>query len=281
MKNKINWPRITIVTPSFNQGKFLEETIQSILNQNYPNLEYFIIDGGSTDNSVDIIKKYEDKIDWWVSEKDAGQSDALCKGFERATGELLGWLNSDDLYFPSVLFKIGEIYDRDPDACIYAGGIAIGEMGTGKIKKCSCPISPRKIFSRHGLLGFGQPSMFFKSEDYRQIGGLRKDLHIRMDGDIMFRLIQHNPKVVIVDEVISFFRVHETSKSMIAVTRYIEETDDFLKSINLSKLRLATLKIFYKIYKMSIGGYFQSYLVTYRYKGKSMSEIWASSNLQP
>lgn len=95
----MNYPKISIVTPSFNQSEFLELTIRSVLDQGYPNLEYIVIDGGSTDGSVDIIKKYADKISYWVSEKDGGQYDAINKGFARSSGEIMGWINSSDLYY--------------------------------------------------------------------------------------------------------------------------------------------------------------------------------------
>ena len=97
------YPKISVITPSYNQGIYIEETIQSVLNQNYPNLEYIIIDGGSSDSTVEVIKKYESKIDFWVSEKDKGQADAINRGFAKATGDILCWLNSDDYFFPDTL----------------------------------------------------------------------------------------------------------------------------------------------------------------------------------
>jgi glycosyltransferase involved in cell wall biosynthesis len=105
-----NYPKITIVTPNYNGGEFLEETIQSVLSQNYPNLEYIIIDGGSSDNSVSIIKKYETQLAYWVSEPDKGLYDAIQKGFDKSTGEIMAWLNSDDLYHPKALFIVAELF---------------------------------------------------------------------------------------------------------------------------------------------------------------------------
>ena len=108
----MKYPKISIVTPSFNQAEFLEQTICSVLNQNYPNLEYIIIDGGSTDGSVEIIKKYADKFTYWVSEKDNGQYDAINKGFSHTTGDIMGWINSSDIYYPWTLSMIAEIFEK-------------------------------------------------------------------------------------------------------------------------------------------------------------------------
>ena len=114
------YPKISIITPSYNQGQFLEQTILSILSQDYPNLEYIIMDGGSSDNSVEIIRKHEDNLTYWVSEPDKGQSDAINKGFQRATGDILTWLNSDDYYLPGTLHTVAEYFTQHPDVeCIY------------------------------------------------------------------------------------------------------------------------------------------------------------------
>ena len=118
-----NFPKISIVTPSYNQAEFLERTILSVLNQDYPNLEYIIIDGGSTDGSVEIIKKYEKYLAYWVSEKDKGQSDAINKGFQKSTGDILAWLNSDDTYLSGTLFKVVKAFQENPNADLIFGNI--------------------------------------------------------------------------------------------------------------------------------------------------------------
>jgi len=106
----MNYPKISIITPTFNQVDYIENTILSVLNQNYPNLEYIILDAGSTDGTIDVIKKYEDKLSYWISEKDNGLYDAVYKGFEMATGDILAWINSDDVYLPNSLFTVAEVF---------------------------------------------------------------------------------------------------------------------------------------------------------------------------
>lgn len=156
------WPSISIVTPSFNQGIFLEETIRSVLLQGYPNLEYIVIDGKSTDNSVEVIKKYEPWITYWVSEKDRGQSHAINKGFERATGEVLGWLNSDDYFARDALMNLILLRKINPDCIAWVGacqkidteGNSISINVPESVTNCSLPIGPKRrgFRNRHVFL---------------------------------------------------------------------------------------------------------------------------------
>jgi glycosyltransferase involved in cell wall biosynthesis len=125
MKTQAEQSKISIITPSFNQAQYLERTIQSVLDQNYPDLEYIIIDGGSVDGSVDVIKKYEKNIAFWVSEKDGGQTDALNKGFKKATGEIIGWQNSDDIYLAGSFEKISQVFNELPDTDIVFGDLVL------------------------------------------------------------------------------------------------------------------------------------------------------------
>ena len=270
-----NLPKISIVTPSYNQGQFLRETIESVLNQNYPNLEYFIVDGGSTDNSVEIIQEYEDRIDWWVSEPDEGQSDALCKGFDRATGDLIGWLNSDDVYFPGALKKIGRTYARSPGASIYVGGIAVGEFHNGGIKRCSIPSAPSMWIKRYGLMTIGQQASFYNTEIYRKIGGINRDLFHRMDGNLWYRLMKCHPRAIIINDIVGFIRFHDAAKSSTAAKLYIEEKAAFEASLGIPHWQYRVAVNLHRLFRLINGGYFKSWLATRHYRGMRMSEVWA------
>ena len=159
----IRWPKISIVIPSYNQGQFLEETILSVINQQYPELELFVIDGGSNDNSVEVIKKYESHITWWLSEKDRGQSDAINKGFSRATGEIITWLCSDDLYTPGTLKKVADYFSSQPDnvGLIY-GGITTFKDGIDLRSNWGYqnPTVERYLAG----MAFSQPAAFYKKK---------------------------------------------------------------------------------------------------------------------
>lgn len=212
-----DWPKITIITPSYNQKSFLEETIRSIVLQNYPNLEYIIIDGGSTDNSIEIIKKYKDYLSHWVSEKDFGQSHAINKGIYYSTGELINWINSDDILLPNSLFNLATKYiESSYDRIILIGyGYEIDE--NSKI------IRERKVendemsesnlyFKIKGTLI--QQSIFFSRRILTEAGGINPLIKYPMDVDLYNKMGFLKPKVEILGHFIGGFRKHIDSKTV-------------------------------------------------------------------
>lgn len=182
------FPKISIVTPSLNQGKYLEKTILSVLNQNYPNLEYLIIDGGSTDNSVDIIRKYEKQLTYWVSEPDRGQSHAINKGFALSTGVLLGWLNSDDNLSAGALKAVAERYlDDTTVGAIVGAGQLVNDKGDLLNHSNSFDVTLEALY--HWLKRyFWQPSCFITRKAWENCGPLDEALHFAMDLDLWFRI---------------------------------------------------------------------------------------------
>jgi glycosyltransferase involved in cell wall biosynthesis len=180
------WPRLTVVTPSYNQGPFLEATIRSVLQQGYPNLEYIVIDGGSSDESVEIIRRYEPWLAYWVSEKDEGQSDAINKGFAQATGEIMGWLNSDDIYEPDALGVVGNYFAAHPEcALLYGNGWYIDEDGR-KTEFCDWirPFDRRLYLNSNFIL---QPAALWRRSLWQQVGALDPNCHWAMDWEWFLR----------------------------------------------------------------------------------------------
>ncbi|MGA7326110.1 MAG: glycosyltransferase family 2 protein [Rhodomicrobium sp.] len=223
------WPRISIVTPSFNQGQYIEETIRSVLLQGYPNLEYIIIDGGSTDNSVEIIKKYEKWLTYWVSEADRGQSHAINKGFARSTALLGNWLNSDDVLLRGALKAIANSY-RQGGGCGFIVGRSEHRNPTGEAVWHKVEVLP---LHTHDLLDYflgvyiPQPSCFFELELYRKAGKLDETLHYAMDLDLWLKLASFGPGRT-VDAICSWTRVHENAKTFSGGNLLTEEVEAIL-----------------------------------------------------
>lgn len=223
-------PVITVVTPSYNQGVFLEETIRSVLLQGYPNLQYFVIDGGSTDVSVELIRKYEPWISHWVSEKDRGQCHAINKGFERATGEILCWLNSDDTFEPGALHAVAMLFMAHPDwqaltgACHFIG--ADGGYLDARTRKpvpgvrppesvCRTPQAQgRETFTHWYRDWFPQSSTFWRREIWLRAGPLDESLHYSMDYELWRRMGTH-AQIHVVPDVLSNYRFQEDAKCML------------------------------------------------------------------
>jgi len=182
----LSWPRISIVTPSYNQGQFIEETIRSVLLQGYPNLEYFVIDGGSTDGTLEIIHKYEPWLTYWVSEPDEGQSDAINRGFARATGEILAWLNSDDTYLPGALHQAAETMAAYPSAAVVYGQSRFCDEQGRYVGTIGEPMEFRSLLVGHNMIP--QPSAFVRRNAADRVGPLRVDLNYAMDLDYWLHL---------------------------------------------------------------------------------------------
>ncbi|WP_051203266.1 glycosyltransferase family 2 protein [Hugenholtzia roseola] len=222
------YPKITVVTPSFNQGKFLEETILSVLNQNYPNLEYIVIDGGSRDNSVEIIQKYAEKIAYWESKPDKGQTQALNKGFARASGEILTWICSDDLLEPEALFKAAHYFNQNANISLIHGSTKL--IQEGKPSRLSAGFAPNLALDYFSHLPFPQPSSFFKRQILVETGLLDERLHYTMDYELCIR-IALNYQILPVSDLFSCYRLHEDSKTVSEQARFLPE-----RLLNFSKL---------------------------------------------
>ncbi len=208
-----DWPKISIVTPSFNQGRYIEETIQSVLFQNYPNLEYIIIDGGSTDETISVIKKYEGYITYWVSEPDNGQSEAINKGLKYCTGEIFNWLNSDDSYLPDTFFNVATAFMQDT-GLIAVSGFEKHLLQNGEIKLVygtKCMATLEETIERCEV---AQPSTFFRLKDVQAIG-LLNELHNIMDGDLWINILLRygQGKFKKLNKPLVNFRIHPESKT--------------------------------------------------------------------
>lgn len=206
-------PRITVITPSFNQGRFIEQTILSVLGQEYPNLEYFIIDGGSTDQTVDIIKRYSGRVAWWTSEKDEGQAHAINKGFERATGDIVCWLNSDDLFMPGALNFIAAKFENFTEPRIITGNTLVFREGQ-KMHGWASDVARSHAETPLQLLDYiMQPSTFWTKSVIDKIGLLNSSLHFVFDWEWFIRAKNADVKLDAIPEILSLYRQHDLHKT--------------------------------------------------------------------
>jgi glycosyltransferase involved in cell wall biosynthesis len=210
MRDGSQWPKISVVTPSYNQGPFIEEAIRSVLLQGYPDLEYVIIDGGSTDKSVEIIKKYEPWLAYWVSERDRGQPQAINKGLERCTGEVFNWINSDDLLAPGALSVVAEAM-RGHDAV--AGAVVNFDGDARTIIQPSGLSTKAMIPNDEGAI-YHQPGIWLRLDAVKALGGVEESLHYCFDRALMMRYLMRYPNVNYTNSQLAFFRLHGSSKSV-------------------------------------------------------------------
>lgn len=259
--------KITIVTPSYNQGEFIERTILSVINQDYQNYEYIICDGGSSDGTVDIIKKYEDKITYWCSEKDKGQTDAINKGMRRATGDIVCWINSDDVLLPHTLSIVASYYTKHPD-CEFLNGQMIEIDKMDKIIKCPHYMINKWLF-KHGAYNISQQGMFWKRSIFQNIGYLNDSFHAMMDAEFLIRVLENNYKIHVIDKALGAIRVYSGTKTSIGGSIWDNDISALKKMYN-GKYFSNSYSIYFVIFiiiKIFNGCYLKKYYQTYKYKG--------------
>lgn len=224
-KNAFMKLRVSIITPSYNQGEYLEETIQSVLNQTYSSIEYIVIDGGSTDNSVDIIRKYEGQITYWCSEKDNGQADAINKGLKRATGDLVCWINSDDILYPHFVEKFVNHFVSHPNVDFLYGDVEQGtDLQHATFRKGEAIDYPTML--RTLRVPMPQQATMWRRGVMDKIGYLDPQWHVLLDREYFMRIAQHCV-IEYLPGVVAFFRNHENAKSIAEWHKWMPELEKY------------------------------------------------------
>jgi glycosyltransferase involved in cell wall biosynthesis len=248
MNSLPTFPKVSIITPSFNQGQFLEASIRSVLEQNYPNIEYIIVDGGSKDESVKIIKRYEDRLAFWVSEKDKGHADALNKGFSHATGEILAWLNSDDTYFPNAVSEAVTILESHPEVgMVYGDADLIDDSGATVGQFGSKQTNYQRML--RGSVHIPQATTFFRANLWHQVGPLDLSLFFSFDYDLWVRLAKVS-QLLYVPKRWAKFRIHNEGKTIVNDDRCYPDMLRVLERegggwLSWLRLRMITRKVLY------------------------------------
>ena len=225
-----HWPRVSLVTPSYNQAQFLEDAIQSVLSQDYPDLDYIIIDGGSIDGSPEIIQEYEGYLAFWISEPDEGQADAINKGWRRASGEYVWWLNSDDMLTPGSLHTAVEFLEQYPEVDLVYGDIVHVDEAGRRVGLWPYPDFDLADFLSSGLHS-SQPGALLRRSALERVGPLDIDYHYAMDSEFWLRLALAGGQLARVAAQLAMFRVHQEAKSQMGSGKAVEERYRLAESV--------------------------------------------------
>jgi glycosyltransferase involved in cell wall biosynthesis len=252
------YPTISIVTCSFQQARYLDATIRSVTSQNYKSLQYIVMDGGSTDGSKEIIKKHESDLAYWVSEPDEGQSDALIKGFNQSTGEIMGWLCSDDLLLPDTLNTVGRFFAENPEVLVvYGNSLWIDASGQYLRPKIEPGFNRLAFLYDHNYIP--QPSMFWRRSIYDAVGGLDKNLHLAMDSDLWDKFSQLT-HIAHIPDFLSCMRYYPEQKTRSLTPQRLAEDEKIrFRSGPVSGAKLKALRVAGRLArisaKLAVGGY--------------------------
>lgn len=249
--------KVSIVTPSYNQGQFIEKTILSVLNQTYGNIEYIIIDGGSTDDTMKVVNRYKDRIDVVIHEKDKGQSDAINKGFKLATGDLVGWINSDDILFPDCVEKIVQLAKEHPDGSIYYPALIdlINENGAnaGKVEKF--------IYGKETLINRDyeiiQQGSFYKTAIVKEVNFLNESIHYCMDLDLWLKLLDHGSIYFYDKSPLAAFRMWEDSKTSTGGVKFLKDIKQTLQKHRMKVLSNNNRRLHWYMMKAMVKSFLQ------------------------
>jgi len=268
--------KISVVTPSYNQAGFLAETLQSIAEQTYENYEHIVMDGGSDDGSVDILRQHADKLHYWCSEPDEGQSDAINKGVAHTTGEVIAWLNTDDVLFPRCLEAVAKRYEATKADIITANVLWMDADGI--ITRCVNVPGPSEFFFWRGIWHASAPCIFFTRQLFDAIGGLDTSFHLSMDVDMWFKMIAYHPHIEHIRQYLGGFRLHETSKSMISHRQELplgvnDETAAVHTAHGISKRKRDRWRTIYRVWRTLRLGYLRQQLDLRKFRNQQWQEV--------
>lgn len=218
---------LSIVTPSYNHGRFIEQTILSVINQDYPKIEYLVIDGGSTDETIEILRRYSSRISYWVSEPDEGHRYALKKGFDRASGDIVAWQNADDYYEPRVFGRVMRIFERNPEVDLVYGNIRLVDEHSREIDVLKFVPLTRSRLALFDGLPFQNHAAFFRRSLWDAIGGIRF-VDYNFDVDLIYRAARI-AKAHLVPHILGNYRAHHGSQFFSGAFRTIEVTPDIIR----------------------------------------------------
>lgn len=272
--------RISIVMPSYNQAAFLEEAVMSVLEQDYPNLEVIVLDGGSTDGSLAILEKYAARFAYWHSRPDRGQIDALIQGFGLATGDLLGWVNSDDVLLPGALWALAVAHARVPEAGLIGGNYILIDQA-GMVTRVKRHPAQAAFFARFGVMAVNQPGSVVTRAAYSRVGGFDPRFDYVMDTDLYFRILASGHSYVHIDRWLSAFRIHSRAKTVAQRDRAKAEgrqaRASWFSETRAYEAKRGLTRVAYKLWQVGNGNYARAVVASMRGRGTSW-KAWAVAN---